>query len=104
MNAVIASKQVQLAGLCARYGVIRLEVFGSAAHRIGDLPPHSDIDFLVTFSRERRNDLLAFEDFKAEAERLFGRKIDLVEREAVEGSRNVLRSTAILAEAELVHG
>jgi hypothetical protein len=37
-------------------------------------------------------------------ERLLGRPVDLVEREAVEASRNFIRRRRILAEAEAVYG
>lgn len=84
--------------------MIRLEVFGSAA-RGGDFnPAHSDADFLVTFAPAARNDLGAFTDFKDELEALLGRPVDLVERAAVEASRNYIRRRRILAEAKAVYG
>jgi predicted nucleotidyltransferase len=51
-----------------------------------------------------RNDLAAIADFKDALERLLGRPVDLVEREAIEGSRNFIRRRAILTEAERVYG
>jgi uncharacterized protein len=57
-----------------------------------------------TFSAELRNDLTGFIDFKRDLEALLGRSVDLVEREAVEQSRNYLRRRLILAEAEPVYG
>jgi hypothetical protein len=50
MLADIAEKRDALAALCRRYGVTRLEVFGSAARGAGFDPNRSDADFLVTFS------------------------------------------------------
>ena len=35
---------------------------------------------------------------------LLGRRVDLIEREAVEASRNFIRRRAILDEAEIVYG
>lgn len=104
MHRDIAERRAKLAELCRRYGVIRLEVFGSAA-RGGDFnPAHSDADFLVTFAPAARNDLGAFTDFKDELEALLGRPVDLVERAAVEASRNYIRRRRILAEAKAVYG
>jgi uncharacterized protein len=37
-------------------------------------------------------------------ERLLGRRVDLVEREAIEASRNFIRRRAILKEAKTVYG
>ncbi len=64
----------------------------------------SDADFLVTFKPAARNDLAAFTDLKEALERLLGRPVDLIEREAVEASRNFIRRRAILKEAETVYG
>ena len=104
MLADIDKKRDALAALCRRYGVARLEVFGSAARGIGFDPDRSDADFLVTFESAARNDLAAFADVKDGLERLLGRPVDLVEREAIEASRNFIRRRAILKEAETVYG
>lgn len=104
MHATIADKRADLSALCRRYGVARLEVFGSAARGAGFDPVASDVDFLVTFTPAARNDLAAFADFKDALATLLGRPVDLVEREAVEASRNVIRRRRILAEAEPVYG
>jgi uncharacterized protein len=104
MLADIVEKRDALAALCRRYGVTRLEVFGSAARGAGFDPNRSDADFLVTFSSVARNDLAAFADLKEALENLLSRPVDLVEREAVEASRNFIRRRAILSEAETVYG
>jgi predicted nucleotidyltransferase len=104
VQADIAEKRDALAELCRRYGVERLEVFGSAARGAGFDRNRSDADFLVTFKPAARNDLAAFADLKEALERLLGRPVDLVEREAVEASRNFIRRRAILNEVETVYG
>ncbi|MBV9234952.1 MAG: nucleotidyltransferase domain-containing protein [Xanthobacteraceae bacterium] len=104
MLADIAEKRDALAALCRRYGVTRLEVFGSVARGAGFDPNRSDADFLVTFNPVARNDLAAFADLKEALQNLLGRSVDLVEREAVEASRNFIRRRAILSEAETVYG
>ncbi|CAN5773694.1 nucleotidyltransferase family protein [soil metagenome] len=104
MHADIDQKRDALAVLCRRYGVARLEIFGSAARAADFDALHSDADFLVTFTPATRNDLAAFADFKEALEGLLGRRVDLVEREAIEASRNFIRRRAILKEAEMVYG
>ena len=104
MHPAIAEKRQALAVLCRRFGVEKLEVFGSAARDTGFVSSRSDIDFLVTFTPEARNDLAAFADLKDALEKLLGRSVDLVEREAVEASRNFIRRRAILREAQTVYG
>jgi predicted nucleotidyltransferase len=84
--------------------VARLEVFGSAARGADFDSTRSDSDFLVTFEPSARNDLGAFGDLKDALERLLGRPVDLVEREAVEASRNYIRRRAILRDARTVYG
>ena len=104
MHPDIVEKRQALIALCRRYGVERLEVFGSAA-RGEDFDPHrSDADFLISFLPAKQNDLAAFAEFKAALEALLGRPVDLVERQAIEASRNYIRRRRILAEAEAVYG
>jgi predicted nucleotidyltransferase len=104
MHADIADKRHALAALCERFGVARLELFGSAVRAADFDPGRSDVDFLVTFAPYARDDFTAFLDFKEALEALFGRPVDLVERKAVEASRNFIRRRRILAEAEAVYG
>ena len=104
MQADIARKRDALAEICRRYGVARLEVFGSAARGADFDPGRSDVDFLVTFEPLVRKDLVAFVDLKEALEQLLGRSVDLVEREAVEASRNYIRRRSILNQAITVYG
>ncbi len=104
MQIDIEQKRDALAAICRRYAVARLEVFGSAARDSGFDPSRSDVDFLVTFEPAARNDLGAIIDLKDELEKLLQRPVDLVEREAVEASRNFIRQRRILKEAETVYG
>jgi predicted nucleotidyltransferase len=88
MHPDIADKREVLAALCQRLGVARLELFGSAIRAADFDPALSDVDFPVTFAPDARDDFTAFLDFKEALEALFGRPVDLVERKAVEASRN----------------
>ncbi len=49
MHAEIANRKDEIAGICRRYRVSRLEVFGSAARGTDFDPETSDADFLVEF-------------------------------------------------------
>jgi uncharacterized protein len=104
MHKLIEQRRAEIALLCNRYDVRQLEVFGSAARGADFDPVTSEADFLVTFTAEARNDFAGFADFKDALEAQLGRRIDLVEREAVEASRNYIRRRRILADAEPVYG
>jgi hypothetical protein len=100
VNQTIADKREDLAALCRRFGVTRLDLFGSAAR--GTDRAASDVDFLVEFDA-RENDLAGFLDFKEALETLLARPVDLVDRKAVESSRNHIRRRHILTGAEAVY-
>lgn len=102
MHALLAGKRDALAELCRRHGVRRLDAFGSAARGTGFDPQRSDADLLVEFA-PGADDLVSFLDFKEALEALLGLPVDLVERQAVEASRNSIRRRRILSEAEPVY-
>jgi uncharacterized protein len=100
MHPVVRDKSAELAALCRRFGVSRLDVFGSAA-RVSDFDAaRSDIDLLVEFDRA---DLARFLDFRDALEALLARPVDLVDRQAINQSRNYIRRRRILAGAETVY-
>ena len=78
MIALIEQRKESIAEACRRFGVGRLEVFGSAAR--GDFQPdHSDLDFIVQFRRTGYAGYAdAFLDFADALEQLLGRKVDLL--------------------------
>jgi hypothetical protein len=105
VHHLIDQRRAEIAMLCRRYGVRRLEVFGSAARGADFDPVTSDADFLVDFEPGR--DLSPLEQFFGLADalqRLLGRPVDLAERKAIEASRNYIRRNHILAEAEAIYG
>jgi uncharacterized protein len=102
MIADIAQHREELRDLCRRFGVRRLEVFGSAAGQADFEPARSDIDFLVEFA-VGQDDFARFVDFKEALEALLDRCIDLVDRKAIEASRNYIRKRRILAGAEPIY-
>jgi hypothetical protein len=83
MHPAIAQHRPSIAAICQRFGIQRLEVFGSAA-RVDDFNPESsDADFLVEFALGVTPDLHTFYGAKAALEQLLGRGVDLVEPGAV---------------------
>ena len=83
MVAVIEDRRQEVAELCLRHCVNRLELFGSAAEGQFD-PASSDLDFLVEFlplSPARHAD--AYFGLLEALQDLFGRDVDLVEVRAV---------------------
>lgn len=74
----IDARRTEIARLCAKFGVRRLELFGSAARGAFD-PACSDLDFLVEF--DAAGAMTPFEQYfglKETLEQLFGRTVDLV--------------------------
>ena len=49
MHTEVGDRKDEIAGICQRYRVSRLEVFGSAARGADFNPETSDVDFLVEF-------------------------------------------------------
>ena len=84
MTFLIESNRAIVQDLCRRYGVRRLELFGSAATDAFD-PARSDLDFLVDFLPEQELGpwLRHYFEFQSELARLFGRPVDLVLSAAV---------------------
>jgi len=87
-----------LQAFCERYGVRRLSLFGSAAR--GELRPESDVDLLVEFDEGVPVTLVRLLDMEEELSKLFGRRVDLIRREAVESSPNYIRRREILSSLE----
>lgn len=78
----IEQHRAQIQELCRKYGVKRLELFGSAARGDFDVA-QSDLDFLVLYDHAHQGAAhIRYFGLLEELERLFGRKIDLVDIEA----------------------
>jgi predicted nucleotidyltransferase len=82
VDPIVEQRRPQIEALCRKYGLKRLELFGSAAR--GDFDPsRSDFDFFYEFDSD---------DWKGAADRFFGllqdlqsllgRKVDLVSLKA----------------------
>ena len=76
--ALVEERRRELAELCRRHHVRRLELFGSAAAGRFD-PAHSDLDFLVEFNELPPTDYArSYFGLLHDLEDLFARSIDLV--------------------------
>ena len=102
MNSHVSIPKERLAAFCRGHGVKQFAIFGSALRE--DFGPESDVDVLVEFEPGRTPGLLGVVGMERELSDLFGgRKVDLIERSAVETSRNYIRREAILRSAETIY-
>jgi predicted nucleotidyltransferase len=78
MISIVEDRRAEIAALCERYGVERLDLFGSAAGDGFDSEA-SDLDFVVSFERRDPPELFdRYFGLKEDLEELFGRGVDLV--------------------------
>ncbi len=100
MVDVLADKAQAIAELCARFGVVRLDAFGSAL-RNDFRPGESDIDLLVEFAAMEPHDLAdAYFGLLGELRDLLGADIDLLMADAV---RNRYIAREIAATKQLLY-
>jgi uncharacterized protein len=84
MLPLIEAHRAEIADLCRRFHVSRLEVFGSAARGTDFDQTHSDVDLLVTYEPEMPAPSLSdYFDLSESLAALLGRKVDLVMSGAV---------------------
>ena len=91
----------RLKTFCRRWKVQELSVFGSILR--DDFRPESDIDVLVTFAPGiswKLDDIL---EMKEELQKIFGRRVDLVEKRLIESSPNYIRRKHILSNLETLY-
>ena len=100
MNVLVLDRD-RIAGFCRRWKIAELALFGSVLR--GDGGPQSDLDLLVTFAPEAEWSLLDHVAMELELSGLLGRRVDLVNRRAIERSENWIRRTAILSTAQPVY-
>ncbi len=83
MIPTVSEHRAEIAALCRRFHVRRLDLFGSAA-REDDFTGSSDIDFLVEFETNPTSPALAdYLDLRNALTSLFGREVDLTMAGAV---------------------
>lgn len=101
MKAHINVPQQEIEAFCCKWNIVEFSLFGSVLRE--DFSPNSDVDVLVDYApgyQPNLDNLLQMED---ELVSLFGRSVDLVERELIEGSANYLRRRNILSSLEQIY-
>ena len=87
MQSFIKNHTDEIAGLCRKFGVVRLVLFGSAA-RDDFNPDASDIDLVASFARTSEPGYAdRYLDFAESLEALFERKVDLLTPGAIRNPR-----------------
>ena len=89
----------RLKALCRRWRVRELSLFGSVLR--DEFGPASDVDVLVSFEDDAPWSLWDLLTLRDELCVLFGREVDLVERE---GLRNPFRRQRILKTRQVIYG
>ncbi len=86
---------------CKRWKIKELALFGSVLQ--DDFRSDSDIDLLVTFEPDTRRGLTETLQIQDEFQTIFGRKVDLIVKSAIERSDNWLRKKNILESAQNIY-
>jgi uncharacterized protein len=98
MDTIQLPSRESLTGLCRRWRIRELSVFGSVARASGRVD--SDVDLLVTFDPDAPWSTLDIVDLREELASLFGRNVDLVEERAI---RNPYRKASILRDKSVLY-
>jgi len=101
MNKHITIPKDEIDAFCRRNHIRSLGLFGSALR--DDFGPESDVDVLIEFEQAYRPGLMELVEMQEELTRIFGQKVDLVERQAVERSENYIRRRHILESVEPIY-
>jgi predicted nucleotidyltransferase len=101
MAFVLQDQREEIAAVCSRLGVKRLDVFGSAVRTDFD-PAKSDLDFVVQFAGSHGRGYADRYLALAEAlEKLFARPVDLLTERSL---RNPILQRAIAADRRTLYG
>jgi len=90
-----------LAEFCRKWRITEFALFGSVLTE--DFRPDSDVDVLVRFEKDAPWDLWDIPTMQEELRAMFGRDVDLVDRDAVEQSANPFRRRGILSNPRVVY-
>ena len=101
MNANIDTPHEEIEAFCKNWQVTELALFGSVLTEA--FGPASDVDVMVRFAPNAGRTLFDIVRMEEELSRIFGRRAELVERAAVESSRNYVRRAEILRGAEALY-
>jgi hypothetical protein len=94
----LQASPTQIADFCQRWKITEFALFGSVLR--DDFRSDSDIDVLVTFIPNPGWSLFDWVDMKDELEEMFGRKIDIADKE---GLKNPYRRYEILKNYQVIY-
>ena len=86
---------------CQQWEIQEFSLFGSVLR--DDFSADSDIDVMVEFLPKHQWTLFDFVKMRDELIKIFGRKVDLLSKNAVESSHNYLRRDNILSSAKVIY-
>ena len=101
MLDILGVSKGDLEEVSQKWGIARLELFGSALTDKFD--SQSDIDLLITFTDGVGPDLFDFVELKDDLQALVKRSVDLVDREVIEKSKNPYRKEGILSSTRVLY-
>lgn len=90
--------QEAIASFCDRWKITEFALFGSILR--DDFRPDSDVDVLVSFAPDEKWSLWDIIAMKEELEKLFGREVDLVQKDCL---RNPFRRYEILSTKQVIY-
>lgn len=94
----IVLPQKNIDDFCLKWKVAERSLFGSVISK--NFRPDSDIDVLVSFKDNAGWSLFDFVDMIDELKVVFGRKVDLVEKDSI---KNPFRRQSILSANEVIY-
>ncbi|MGZ3790043.1 MAG: nucleotidyltransferase family protein [Bacteriovorax sp.] len=92
----------KIESFCQKWKVKEFALFGSILRDDFNLSK-SDVDVLITFIHSQDLSLFDIVEMKEELEIIFKRKVDLVNRESIEKSKNPYRKKEILENCEVIY-
>ena len=101
MHQIITDNKDEIAKICRKYDIARLEIFGSAARGSDFDPVKSDADFLVKYNPPLLPGLYTrYFNMMQELESVLGTNVDLIRMGTI---RNPYRMASINKDRELVY-
>jgi hypothetical protein len=98
MKSGILCPEEKVTAFCRKWGIRELSLFGSVVR--DDFLPESDVDVLVEIDPSRKLSAWDWVDMIEELKFLFGREVDLVEKDAI---RNPFRRRRILSTSRIIY-
>jgi predicted nucleotidyltransferase len=90
-----------IVAFCQRWQVSEFALFGSVLR--DDFHEQSDIDVLLSFAPTAKRGLKETRQIREELATIFGRKVDVLIKAAIERSANWLRRKNILESAQVIY-